>query len=84
MEARQKRADPSERLIRTCIGKHSGRIASDVSFGEFEHVTINFLGLSRETERLKERPQSIHEGKLGKVHQIDESVHYGDVLVFPE
>lgn len=58
------------------------RITPSVSFGEFEHVTINLLRFSGKAEGLEEEAEGVDERGGGEIHEIDERVHRGDVFGF--
>jgi len=68
-------------LEHTGVCKGGLGISSDISVGKFEHEAIDFLSLSRQTERLQEKSQSIDERDIAEVQLIDKGMHDGDVLL---
>jgi hypothetical protein len=71
----------SQDVRRVGISKDGGRIVGDVSFGEFEHESINLLSFSWQTEALEVESNGFGEWKLGKVEHVDERMHDSDIVL---
>ena len=51
----------------TSIGECGLGIVFNISLGEFQNVAIDFLGLARKAELLKECAKRINKGKMGEI-----------------
>jgi hypothetical protein len=67
--------------VRTGIGKWCFDIARNVSVGELEHESINFLSLTGQTERLQEKAKSVNKRHVRKVKLVDKCMHDGDIEI---
>ena len=65
----------------TSVGEIRSGISVDVSFSEFQHEPIDLLRLTRQSESLQERSQSIHEASVLEVQQIDKRMHDRNVFL---
>lgn len=65
----------------TRIREWSVCISSDITLGELQHVAIDLLSFSRETEGLEECSKGVYEGHIAEIKHVYESMHDHNVLL---
>ena len=63
------------------VGKDRIGVLVQVSLGKLEHESVDLLRLTRKTERLQVRPESVGETRRSEVLHVDEGVHGSNVLL---